>query len=497
MNLWAKSLRQLAVIAVALFFFSCEDDTISGYKTPNSRFKTHYIEIPLTSTVQLIDSVSTTNSVAASLVNRHLVGSYSDPVFGQISAKGFTRYAPLSLTVATGDSPTLDSVTIDVAFDLYFQGSATASEQTLTIYQLADSIDGNSLKNYRKYINTEEAEIGNELGSITFNLDPPFWKQLQEEENADNSGKQRDTTYTLKLNEAAQQAFGDPLFASAVAYRTDKTANPTFGSSKLFWREFYGLALVGTGGDKLYGINPGLSRIHLHYHTSKDTTVLDFAFNTAVSFSNVTSDRSATALAEVQQPYVDYLTDAPTRYIQNGIGVITKIDLTPFLEFADTIPDAVVQSAQLLINNVESPSTPPNYLAIMAINDDNYPHKYLKSDLEQKADLVYYNVKGIRTFQPDFIDDNSGNRYYYSYTPWHIYSDAQNKPVMGYSADDKRYSGSVSLFFQQLFYRDGRTRPKYFGIYPVTPELGKATNGVSFPADQIILKLYCLIPETN
>src|SRR5688500_7755434 len=62
MNLWANRLGQLAILAVALFFFSCEDDTsFLGYRNPNEKFKGKYVEIPLNSTVFLLDSIRTSN----------------------------------------------------------------------------------------------------------------------------------------------------------------------------------------------------------------------------------------------------------------------------------------------------------------------------------------------------------------------------------------------------------------------------------------------------
>ena len=40
MNLWAKRIGQLAVLPVALFFFSCEDEAgVLGYKNPNPKFE--------------------------------------------------------------------------------------------------------------------------------------------------------------------------------------------------------------------------------------------------------------------------------------------------------------------------------------------------------------------------------------------------------------------------------------------------------------------------
>ena len=64
MNLWAKRIGQLAVFAVALFFLSCQDEaSLLGYKNPNTKFQVSYVEIPIESSVLLLDSQRTSNYV--------------------------------------------------------------------------------------------------------------------------------------------------------------------------------------------------------------------------------------------------------------------------------------------------------------------------------------------------------------------------------------------------------------------------------------------------
>ena len=91
MNLWANRIGQLTTLAVALFFFSCEEETSTlGYKNPNSKFKVSYVEIPIESSVILRDSLRTSNFAYSGEPNRLMVGSYTDEVFGQIEASSIT-----------------------------------------------------------------------------------------------------------------------------------------------------------------------------------------------------------------------------------------------------------------------------------------------------------------------------------------------------------------------------------------------------------------------
>jgi len=112
MNLWARPLGQLAMLAVALFFFSCEDESSTlGYKNPNSKFKVSYVEIPIESSVLLRDSLRTSNYSYSGEPNRFLVGSYIDDVFGQISAAAFTQYYTTLPIVKVSSTSVYDSVT--------------------------------------------------------------------------------------------------------------------------------------------------------------------------------------------------------------------------------------------------------------------------------------------------------------------------------------------------------------------------------------------------
>src|SRR5262245_57681739 len=93
MNLWVKPLGQLLMLAVALFFFSCEDETSTlGYKNPNSKFKVSYVEIPIASSVVLRDSLRTSNFNYSGEPNRFLLGNYTDEIFGKVQTATFTQY---------------------------------------------------------------------------------------------------------------------------------------------------------------------------------------------------------------------------------------------------------------------------------------------------------------------------------------------------------------------------------------------------------------------
>src|SRR3990170_1441181 len=114
MNLWAKHVGQLVVFAVALFFLSCQDEaSLLGYKNPTSKFQVNYVEIPIESSVLLLDSQRTSNFLFQNETNRLLVGQYVDDQFGSVSTAAYTQYFTNSGTKLPANA-IYDSVTLQL-----------------------------------------------------------------------------------------------------------------------------------------------------------------------------------------------------------------------------------------------------------------------------------------------------------------------------------------------------------------------------------------------
>jgi len=141
MNLWAKRIGQLTLLAVALFFLSCEDETsILGFKNPNEKFDIRYVDIPVTSSTLLIDSVRSSNYYVTNDLNRWLVGLYEDPEFGTITASAYTQFTPTNYpnTYKKHRDTTyyiVDSVKLRINFDWYAYGVDDGAESNLGLLQ--------------------------------------------------------------------------------------------------------------------------------------------------------------------------------------------------------------------------------------------------------------------------------------------------------------------------------------------------------------------------
>src|SRR5690349_15739477 len=155
MNLWVKTLRQLTILAVALFFFSCEDETsLLGFKNPNSKFHVGYVDIPLNvSSVFVTDTIITdlrplVVNGQTSFVDGLLIGQYQDPQFGTISAKSFLPVYPSSNTeLQTG--AVFDSITVQFRLNFYYYGLSGQKEQRFFVHEITG--DTLSLYNGNRY----------------------------------------------------------------------------------------------------------------------------------------------------------------------------------------------------------------------------------------------------------------------------------------------------------------------------------------------------------
>ncbi|HMG93096.1 MAG TPA: DUF4270 family protein [Chryseolinea sp.] len=490
MNLWVNRIGRLALFAVALFFFSCEDETSTlGYKNPNSKFKVSYVEIPIESSVLLRDSLRTTNFTYTGEPSRFLVGSYTDPVFGKISAAALTQYFARNPQFKVSATAVYDSATLELQFDLYHYGSMTASPQTISVYELDDSLQISTAK---YYFNNSEVAHSTVIGSKGFTVDPVKFDEFAA------SAEDSDTVITVSMPLASD--FGKRIFDANVRYRDD--VDKTFGTYWKFIQEFKGIAVESDVADKVLGLNPlGFSRIIVHYHdATADSLIFDMTFSGDIGFSQIKSDRTGTALEPLQQYYTDVLQDNDKRYIQSGIGILTKLDFSNFYKFTDTVPYAVINSAELAIESVESSSDypPPSLLSLRVLDEStNRMNRFSLSDPQDVEDLLGYNQLLRRdnlALSGSVLVDNDD-----------VFYAADRSPALVYSSKENKYSMVVSLFLQQLVAPlSQKTKFKTFVLHPavltgtVPTESGlKTVNRAVFPKDKIKLKIFYTKPTAT
>ena len=482
MNLWANRVVQLASLLVALFFFSCEDEaSVLGFKNQNQKFEASYIEIPIESSVLLLDSQRTSNFVLLqNETNRFLIGQYTDDKFGAVAANAYTQFFTNSGVKLPADV-TYDSVSLQIILDFYNYGSADAlSSQTVSVYELDEELKS---ENRKYYFNKSEALVKpTPLGSKTFTVNPKDLDGFAAEKS--------DTTIVIKV--ALDKAFGQRIFDNALLYRDATTvADSIFINQSEFTKLFKGLSIKTDNGDKILGVNTN-SAVTLHYHTATaDSLNLHLGFFGLNGFSQIKNDRSSSDLAGLTQYAQDFSPVSDLRYIQSGTGVYTKLDFRKFFEFCDTIPNIVINSAQLSLGSVaESDLARPSNLVLRILQSNNTLKK-VKSH-QDTLDISAYNPRfpahpGTLTLDNGTYVDND--------LTMTVLGDTDG--FLKYSSEKKSYDGNFALFFQQLsIVRDGVPRYQYFALYPTTPSMPntKSVNRVIFPKDNIKLKVYYTKP---
>ncbi|HZI26461.1 MAG TPA: DUF4270 family protein [Chryseolinea sp.] len=483
MNLWANRIGQLALSLVALFFFSCEDEaSVLGFKNQNQKFDVSYIEIPIESSVLLLDSQRTSNFVFQTETNRLLVGQYADDKFGPVSANGYTQFFTNSGAKLPANV-TYDSVTLQLVLDFYNYGSADAlTSQTFSVYELDEDL---KYEDRRNYFNKSEALTKpTPLGTKTFSVSPKDLDTYAKENS--------DTTIVVKI--PLDNAFGQRIFDNALLYRDVATTNDsTFKVFTEFIKLFKGLSIKSDNGDKVLGFSTN-SAVTVHYHTPSDDSLnFNLGFFNVTNFSQIKNDRSSTELSGLTQYAQDFSPASDLRYIQSGTGVYTKLDFGKFFEFADAIPNVVITSAQLSVGNVVQDNfIPPSNLVLRILRDDNTLKK-VKSR-QDSVDISAYNPRFPA--HPGTLTLDNGS-YVDSDLAMNVLGDQDAH--LKYSSDKKSYDGNYALFFQQLsIVREGVPRYRYFVLNPSSPSMpnSKSVNRAVFPKGDIKLKVYYTKPTT-
>jgi hypothetical protein len=485
MNLWDKSLRlrQLFVVTVALFFLSsCEDPNSElGFRNPNRKSKVTYIEIPIESSVLSTDSVITDNFLDANNAspNTFLVGQYQDNAMGKVKAQSFLQYYPSSTTLVDATA-VYDSVVAYFSLNFYGYGFTGKQTQKFSIHELTDT-----LTTTHRYFNGSFMPYNPvALGEAVVKVD---YDSLKKQASLSTG---RDTLLAIGR---LDQAFGNRLFE---LIQSDPNSLLTNGV-KGYKYAFKGLALVPTAGEGIIGItNVGpFSRLIVYYHTvdgSGNITKLGRSFSyDYLSFTNFSADRSMTELAPLSQSYQSIVPSSGSRYVQSGASVMTKLDLRKFYEFADadSNKNVIINSVELIIDDVESPNNAPAHLAFqfgIMKNNDQFVNYKVSSDRDA---MVPY--AGHYTISPNEF------RYY-------VAADlAAQNAVIEYNSNTKRYSGIMTLFVQSLFRNKNiegvvnENRIRYIAACPAFPAMGTSVTRTIFDASKIKFRIYYTKPSLS
>jgi hypothetical protein len=494
MNLWAKSLERLAMLAVALFFFSCEDETsLIGLKNPNSKFHVGFIEIPLTSSVLSVDSVYTDNKA---VLGGLLVGEYTDASVGKLRAESYVQILPPQAAVLSANA-IFDSVTVQLRLNYYSYGFAGEHDEKISFHEITGEPIGLVASTTRYDAKSSIAHDPLSMGEGTVRLNyETFKKQL-----ALAAGSQDTLLVQAKLStEFGLKIFDQALKNTFTSTNTDATARQAEINAQYddFFQKVKGFVIKPAQSSGIFGLRFGesFSRITLHYRDNVGSTLTNLTRTYGIrgtSFSQIQSDRSATELAALGQSYQNIEPNSGMRYVQSGAPIVTKLDLAPFYVFADSTKDVIVNEAQLIIEGVSSPpgAEVHSSMLLKPMRADNQFYNAAVAADSVVAPPKYYVVSAYR---------NAASALDVHYKHYLVNSDLPTSTATAarlvYSESDANYSAYLTLFVQTLLLNKGKdgvinpNRLMHVGLVPSLPSGSYAVNRTIFPGDKIKLRVY-------
>lgn len=476
MSLWGRGLGVLALLV--LLVIGCEEETsFLGFRKGN-KFQVRYIELDISSSVMLTDSLASYNSPDVPDDKRILIGQYTDDFFGTIKATAFTQFGPYISGPIVPIDAEVDSLILTLTFDHYHYGSTTPNLSFFKVHELIDTL--NSTDTY--FTESTPAYNATPLGTGFYSINP-----------AEFDLKRNNLTDTLGIDTV--QISLDKTYANGLL-QFAKLGTGDFGDFLTFREIYRGFAIVpGASDERIVGFNPlndrrsTYSRLTLYYKYENIDGImlrdkLEFSiyslddFTSVVGFTNFSANRSGTSLAPINSTYQEFIPPNDLRYVQAGNPVVTKLDFSDFLSFTDTVSNLVLNSAEISIEGLEpSDHLPSATMRLRVLNPNN---KFRKLNEGLPADynrIVGIDEEGLFTV----VGDEE--------------SAMQIKLVE--TGGVKKYSGYMTEYLQKLIeIRDIGLIYKDFGLIAFTPEFGKSVNRAVFNKENIKLKIYYTVPLT-
>lgn len=297
---------------------SCSDPAVVGIELSpgNNQIGVFFVEFELPAQVVLLDSFNTTNQGLL------IVGNEKDPFFGKTEGIGYSR---LFIDV-TDDRPRADAILDSVRF-------------TLDVV----SVNGADLDKPKYYSIHKLAEPF--LDTAYYNHDELLFESTPFSSGTVRFGEIKDTTLIFPVNEA----FGIELFGKM---QSGNEFNDLFS----FRRYFPGVALKSREGDNTtagvsLGFGTGLFFFY-HYLGDKTSTRYDITTASSRSFNGVKSDRSGTPTQSVTEKGKSYDV-GPLVGMKANLGMVIKLDTSPFDAFLDSLKGVHFNQADLVIGEIE------------------------------------------------------------------------------------------------------------------------------------------------
>lgn len=375
-----KFIKALFIGALAIFSISCSKTTekIGNGLLPEG----DNIGVFFTDSVVMTCHSQTIDTMATKGMTTVLLGSMMDPVMGLTNANIFTQLHLSSTNQHFGSDPVIDSVVLQLSLTGYYGDTTTL--QTVHVYELADSLNSNSL--YYQF--SEVADKGIDLAN---------GYQFYPHPRTPLSVSGNDTINQPTIRIPLLNSLGEQLAsADSMVYKTPDA----------FKRFFYGLKIccesVNENGAICY-LNPTsntVTQLKIYYReTPGAETQMRYDFyitSDDIYFNQYQHDYSLGSTDFVQQVINgDTLMGLQQLFLQSMGGVRSFITFPGFAEWANGL---VEEGTHLIINEAKL------ILPASAILEDS-------TFLTPPTSLALLNLKtdGNTIVLPDYLE---GSSYY-------------------------------------------------------------------------------------
>lgn len=357
--------RILLCIVTALtcaLFTACTDETSPiGLDLIDNQVATNFVDtITLQAYSVLEDTINTTQSSA------DIMGSLSDPVFGNSSAGIYAQFALSGSSVNFGTNPVIDSVVLTLQIYSYY--GDTNSLVGIKVHQLTSSMSTSKQYYQTSTVDYDPNTLNYSLSG--YNLRP-------------NTSIVMDTALlNPHLRIRLSQAFGQEI----LNHQNDLNNN--------FSSFFKGLYIEGTShtGDCGYmlitNMNSALTGLTVYYHNDNDNSKR-YTFpcsENCARFTHIDHQYSLSSDNTFKQQVLQnqHNLGEYSLYAQGGGGVKTRITF-PYLEntFAQYNNRVIIHRAELVITNAspnEKYLIQPNQLTLQGIRKSDGAVRFLPDD---------------------------------------------------------------------------------------------------------------------
>ena len=319
------------------YFFGCIEPIEVGDSFINVHKKLNLREVELTlpaSTV-LYNNIPTDNNTTV------YVGKVRDPYFGDITCTNFTQLGLNSNHIFPRDTFLLDSAEFHLIYS-YTYGQNFGTKQVFTIHELTDTIFGNRTVFYNS--SKQTSYDVNSVARIEKHIDP-FKK--------DSLGNITDTLI-IKLD----KKYADNLLRSITNSKS---------AAHFLLYEMKGFAIKpDVNNSIILGIDAAKSFLNFYYRYSTTLDSVQYIYGFIIpsggsSFkqhTHVDVNRYPSQLSALQKDDDETSKDGNNFY-QPGTGILTKLTLSPFYKFLDTVGTIAINRAEINIAVAEGlyPST--------------------------------------------------------------------------------------------------------------------------------------------